>query len=140
MEILTESAQQTQDFGRTFANKLKGGEILALTGDLGSGKTTFMQGLAQGLGIEDRIISPTFVLVRTYKTASGKNLYHLDLYRLEENIKKELEKIGIEDFWNDEENIIVIEWADRAREIIPNQAIWIDFQRSDGDSRKITVN
>src|SRR3990167_10169634 len=99
MEIFTENANETKKFGREFSAFLKGGETICLSGDLGSGKTTFVQGLAKRFGIE-RIISPTFILMRTYKIDDKyqkggiKYLYHLDLYRLEGNISEQLIDLG----------------------------------------------
>ena len=85
--------------GREIGAKLKGGEVLALRGDLGAGKTTFIQGLAKGLGIRKTIVSPTFIIVRRYPVSDGRQFYHVDLYRLEEGIGKELENLGLTDEW-----------------------------------------
>lgn len=136
MEITTKSAKETFEFGRKIGSSLKGGEILALVGDLGAGKTTFIQGLAQGMGIENKIVSPTFILMRSYE---GKNLklYHLDLYRLEGDIKTHVRELGIEDFWGRGKNVAVVEWADKSREVFPSGTIWIDFEKIDEDERKI---
>lgn len=149
MEITTKSAEETQNFGKKFASQLKGGEILALVGDLGSGKTTFVQGLAEGLGIKDKIISPTFLLMREYKIENLKwtlhemqkieNLYHVDLYRLEDDLEQELERLGIKDVWGKSENLVVIEWADKVRAAIPENATWIKFEQ-EGEMRKITID
>jgi tRNA threonylcarbamoyladenosine biosynthesis protein TsaE len=138
MEIHTKVAEDTKNFGREFANNLKGGEIIALIGDLGAGKTTFVQGLAEGIGIKEEILSPTFILMRQYELTS-KYFYHVDLYRLEENLEEEMKKIGIIDLWGKPENIFVIEWADKARDIIPESAIWVNIEKEENDGRKITV-
>lgn len=141
MEILTKSAEETKIFGKSFTNQLKslpagrqGGLVLALVGELGSGKTTFVQGLAEGLGIKDKIISPTFVLMRQHK-----NLYHIDLYRLEKDVEQGLLLLGVADIWGRPENIVVIEWADKARGAIPEDALWIEFKQ-EGEGRRITVS
>ncbi|TSC88987.1 MAG: UPF0079 ATP-binding protein [Microgenomates group bacterium Gr01-1014_5] len=145
-QIFTQSAEETKKIGRDFANRLKGhnGIVLALVGDLGSGKTTFVQGLAEGLGIKEKIISPTFILQRQYEIPKNKsqitNFYHIDLYRLEGNIEDEITKIGLKDTWGKPENITVIEWADKSRESIPASAIWITFEQIDETRRKISVN
>jgi tRNA threonylcarbamoyladenosine biosynthesis protein TsaE len=112
---------------------LGGGGILALTGNLGSGKTTFVQGLAEGLGIKSRIISPTFILMRKY----DKNFYHIDLYRLEEKVEQEVKNLGLEDIWTNPQNLVVIEWAEKIKNIIPKTAIWIKFENLGGDKRRI---
>jgi len=117
--------------------------ILALTGELGSGKTTFVQGVARGLGIKSRIISPTFILVRNYEVRSQKyevrNFYHIDLYRLEKNIEFEVRNLGIKDIWSDPENIVAIEWAEKIEKMIPKSAKWIRFENLGENKRKITM-
>ena len=114
-------------------------------GDLGSGKTTFVQGLIKGLGIKKRIISPTFILVRHYDipstlgSESAKNIYHIDLYRLEGNIKDQLRELGFSDIISDNSNIVLVEWADKATEAFPSNAVWMEFENAGGDKRKIMV-
>lgn len=120
--------------------------VLALTGDLGSGKTTFVQGFAEGLGVKARIISPTFILMRHYKVSINhqsltiSHFYHIDLYRLEGNIGNEVINLGLGDIWEKPENIVVIEWAEKIKEMIPESARWIKFENLGGDRRKITIN
>ncbi len=138
MEIITKSAQETKNLGKKLAADLKGGELLALTGELGSGKTTFAQGLAKGLGIKQRIISPTFIFMRKYDLGS-KNFYHVDLYRLEDNVEREVRNLGIEEIWNNPENMIVIEWAEKIEGMLPKNKMWIEFENLGEDERKITV-
>lgn len=121
-------------------------------GDLGSGKTTFVQGLARGLGIKERILSPTFILMRQYdiktknqnKNASFgraklKNLYHIDLYRLVGNIEQEYRSLGLEEIVGEKENIVVIEWAEKVRGLLPADTIWIRFGIVGEDGRKIII-
>ncbi len=138
MELVTKSAEETKNFGKEVASNLKGGKIFALSGELGSGKTTFVQGLALGLGIKGRIISPTFILMRKYGVGD-KDFYHIDLYRLEENIGNEVINLGLSDVWGKPENIVVIEWAEKIKEIIPESAKWIKFENLGGDRRKIII-
>lgn len=156
--VVTDSANQTQKVAFDFSKRLRGGEILALFGDLGSGKTTFIQGLAQGLGIKKRIISPTFVLVRQYPIpprppaqaqalrARPKpyTLYprpyvfcHIDLYRLGEI--KEIENLGIEEIFSDKNAIVAIEWADRLGKNLPKRAIRIYFEHIRANQRRIKM-
>ena len=145
MEIFTDSARQTQELGQDTANRLRGGEVLALTGELGSGKTTFVQGLALGLGITQRIISPTFVLMREYgmkrkgESGKGKRLYHVDLYRLEGNLEQEIKNLGLEDIWSKGENIVVIEWAEKIAEILPKKRIDVTIDIISEGKRRITI-
>ena len=151
MEILTKSAEETKGFGKQIANKLKanslklkGAKILALTGDLGSGKTTFVQGLAEGLGIKQRIISPTFIIIRKYLIFNIKykirNFYHVDLYRLEENIEREIVNLGMTEIWSVPNNIVAIEWGEKIDKMLPNGTIWIRFENLDKGKRKISVD
>ena len=140
MEITTKSAKETSEFGEKFAADLntKGPMIIALTGDLGSGKTTFVKGLAKGLGITQKILSPTFILMRQYDL-KVKGFYHVDLYRLESDIEKEMRNLGVDDLWSNKENIIAIEWAEKAKDFIPKNAVWITFENIGKGKRKIII-
>ena len=149
MEVLTKSAKETKNFGRKIGDSLTISHqplVIALTGELGSGKTTFVQGLAEGLGIKQRIISPTFILVRKYKIPIShqpltiSHLYHIDLYRLEENVEAEVRNLGLEEIWQNPENIVVIEWAEKIKSMIPKKAKWIKFEDIGRDKRRIAVN
>ncbi|MBF0492905.1 MAG: tRNA (adenosine(37)-N6)-threonylcarbamoyltransferase complex ATPase subunit type 1 TsaE [Deltaproteobacteria bacterium] len=109
MKFLSHSLQKTFEIASTFTKQLKGGEVIALIGDLGAGKTHFVKGMAQALGInEEEVTSPTFSLMQIY--AGAKTLVHLDLYRLE-NLAQ-LQELGFEDYLQTE-NIVVVEWADK---------------------------
>lgn len=124
--------------GKKTAIDLEGGETLALTGDLGSGKTTFTQGLAEGLGIEGRIISPTFILMRKY-LAPKLNFYHIDFYRLENGLENEVKNLGIDDTWGKENNIVAIEWAEKIKDTLPAGTIWVRFENLGEEKRKILI-
>lgn len=137
MEIITKSASETKKFGEGFASKLKGGETLALVGELGSGKTTFVQGLAKGLGIKTRITSPTFILMRNYD--GERSLYHLDLYRLESDVDNDVTNLGLKDFLEKKENVVVIEWAKKIKKTLPKETIWMEFRSIGKDTREIIV-
>jgi tRNA threonylcarbamoyladenosine biosynthesis protein TsaE len=138
MEHITKSTAETQKLGKRIGADLRGGGILALTGELGSGKTTFVQGLAKGLKIKQRIISPTFIIVRKYR-AKAKNFYHVDLYRLEGDLGSEIENLGLRDIWKDPKNIVVIEWAEKIKKYLPQNTIWIEFENLGGEKRKIDI-
>lgn len=133
--IITQSAKETQEFAKEFAKKIRSGTILTLYGDLGSGKTTFTQGLAEGLGVKERIISPTFIIVRNYES---KNFYHIDLYRIE--TEKDLEGLGVEDILNDKKNFVVIEWAEKLGDLLPDRRIDIRFEHVDENKRRIIIH
>lgn len=117
--FITKSADQTKALGTKLAKQLKGGETLALIGNLGSGKTTFVKGLAKGLDVGDVITSPTFVLMKVYKTEHKtiKRLVHADCYRLPVGRQGvpgvELTAIGLGDYLNQPDTIVVIEWAEK---------------------------
>lgn len=108
--------------------------MVALVGDLGSGKTTFVQGLAKGLGVKQRIISPTFILMRNYN-----HFYHLDLYRLEDNVWEEVKNLGVEEIWDNPDNVVVIEWAEKIHDHLPKDVIWIQFESEGKNKRGITI-
>jgi len=136
MQYITNSEKETKELAKKIAQNRKN-NIIALTGPLGAGKTIFVQGFAQGLGIKDKIISPTFVLIHQHKIPStAKTLYHLDLYRLEDTVNSK--ELGLEEIWSDPNNIVLIEWAEKIKEL-PKNAIRISIQKQ-GDNRLITLS
>lgn len=139
MENITNGPKETQELGKKISADLKPGDVLALYGELGSGKTTFIQGIAQGLGIEKRVISPTFVFVRRYpiNRQSLIALYHIDLYRIGK--VADANGLGLEEIFNEEKAITVIEWAGRIKEILPKKRIDIHFEYLDENQRKIKI-
>jgi len=141
-EIITNNLAETQNLAIELSKTLRGGEVLALSGDLGSGKTSFTQGLARSLGVKDKVNSPTFVIVKEYKTdKKSKNLHqnlslvHIDAYRLKD--KQDAKVIGVDDFLNQKDTISVIEWPEIIKDILPTNTIWIKFFHLEGDKRKI---
>ena len=134
MKITTNSAEETQKFARNFAKKLKKGDIFCLTGELGSGKTTFIQGLAKGLGVRGKVISPTFVLMNIYKGRIP--LYHFDLYRL--NSTDEIRALGYEEFFYGE-GAAVIEWAEKLKELLPAECVKIKVEILGKNKREIQI-
>lgn len=142
--VFTNSSEETKRFGESFAKILKEKEIIALYGELGSGKTTFVQGLAKGLGIERRIISPTFIILRTYKIRvknaiqNFKFFYHIDLYRIK-NLR-DIENLGIEEIMKSKKNIVVIEWAEKMKKMLPGKRWDIKFMHLKDDARRIKIN
>ncbi len=146
IEIITNSSEETKKAGDALAATLekeplnmKQALIIALEGNLGSGKTTFIQGLAQGLKIKENILSPTFVIQKDFslQLKNFKNFYHIDAYRLKN--PEELLELGFKDLIRNPENLIVIEWADKIKKLLPRNIWWIKFENLGGDKRKITI-
>jgi len=161
--FITNSFEETQKLGEKFARShlarqtcLSGCKLIALYGDLGSGKTTFVQGMARGLGVKRRIISPTFIIIRSYKIknqpfdfAQGKKskikytnkklkmFYHIDLYRMESN--KDIGGLGLDEIIKNEENIVMVEWAEKMDRLLPKKRIDIQFVYVSEHERKITI-
>jgi len=142
-KYLTKSEKQTIALGKKITNNLKGGEILALTGDLGAGKTTLIKGIAKGLGIEKIITSPTFVLMKIYtikpKKSKIKILVHIDCYRI--TSAQEIDDIGALEYFNDANTVVVVEWADKIKKILPKKIININLNLGKNpDYRNIDIN
>ncbi len=136
-EKITGSAEETKEFAREFAKNLRVPTVIALYGNLGSGKTTFIQGLAQGLGIKKRILSPTFVFIRSY-SLNDKNLskfHHVDLYRLES--ENDVEAIGLAEILGDKGAIVAIEWPEKIDRLLPESAIKIKLKTLGKNKREI---
>lgn len=143
MEIITKNAKETHDVGYKMGSSLRGSEVILLKGELGAGKTTFVQGLSKSLGIENTVTSPTFILMRSYilpekKGRTAKTLYHVDLYRLEQEVDREAQNLGIFDMWGRNDSIFVIEWADRLQKSL-KEVVEVSLEVLDVDTRKITV-
>lgn len=134
-KIITHSENETRRIASNMAKKIKHG-VIALIGGLGAGKTIFVQGFAQGLGIKEKIISPTFVLIRQHKIPnSNKLLFHIDLYRLEH-----LQSLGLKEILSNLGNIVLIEWAEKAQEILPKSTTYLTFEQIDDTKRKIIIS
>ncbi len=136
MEYRTHSEQETEAVGENLARALPPGAVIAFTGDLGAGKTAFTRGLAQGLGIGDRVTSPTFTIVNEYE-GGRLPLFHFDMYRLESS--DELFDIGWEDYLR-RGGVCAVEWSEKVADALAG-AIRVDIRRGDGDTdRVITVS
>lgn len=131
--ITTNSAAETEQFAVEFASKLHGGEIIELISDLGGGKTTFVRGLARGLGSKDRVASPTFTISRVYQ-GTKLRLYHFDFYRLSEAglIEHELQEI-----LDDEDAVTVIEWGSIVADVLPEDRLTVRLTKIGEEKRDI---
>ena len=134
-EFISHSEKETIEFAKKFAKTLKPGSVIALEGNLGSGKTTFIKGIALGLGLKgtDEVKSPTFAIMHVYPT--HPTLYHFDLYRFENS--KEAEAIGFQEFIHDPAVISCIEWPERAAKLIPSTALRLHLELGEENVRKI---
>jgi tRNA threonylcarbamoyladenosine biosynthesis protein TsaE len=130
--IILKTEKDTQNYAKKLAKSLKGGEIIALEGDLGAGKTTLIQYLAKALGVKEKVTSPTFVLMKIYEISNKKyglrNLVHVDCYRLDE--PQELFYLGIEEYLNKKDSIVAIEWADKIKKYLKSfkKVIWLKME------------
>ncbi|MDO8240531.1 MAG: tRNA (adenosine(37)-N6)-threonylcarbamoyltransferase complex ATPase subunit type 1 TsaE [Candidatus Moranbacteria bacterium] len=157
-EFITNNFKETQKLGELLALELQGGEVLCMEGDLGAGKTTFTQGLLKGLKVKGPYTSPTFLIMKEYritqnverKTWNAKRklksdaihdprstihgIYHIDAYRIDE---KDLLNLGWEEIVADDKNIVIVEWSERVKKILPKDALKIKFEWLDKNQRKI---
>lgn len=139
-KLITKSSEETKKLGEAFAKNLKGGDVLALYGPLGAGKTTFLQGLAKGLGITGRITSPTFVLLKQYKVKKSTDatlyFYHIDLYRI--SGVQEIRDLGLNDILSSKKGVAAIEWGEKMA-VLPKKRWEINFAYITSDEREIRI-
>ncbi|HSW96689.1 MAG TPA: tRNA (adenosine(37)-N6)-threonylcarbamoyltransferase complex ATPase subunit type 1 TsaE [Candidatus Saccharimonadales bacterium] len=141
-KIITNTAEETKKFAKEFILHINSGEVITLSGELGAGKTTFVQGLAEGLGITNRIISPTFIIMRTYEIHSTskildlKTFYHVDLYRTSH--ENDIDGLGLPEILQDPHVITVIEWPERMGSRLPKKRWDLQIKNIEGDVREIT--
>ncbi|HSV64069.1 MAG TPA: tRNA (adenosine(37)-N6)-threonylcarbamoyltransferase complex ATPase subunit type 1 TsaE [Chthoniobacterales bacterium] len=129
------SPADTQKIGREFAASLPRGSVIALVGQLGAGKTQFVKGLAAGIGASGEVTSPTFTLLHEY--IDGRfPVYHFDFFRIED--RQAAERLGLDEYFFGD-GISVVEWADKFRDAIPANAVWISFETKSEDQRLITL-
>ncbi len=136
-KIITKSKNETFKLGRLLGAELKGGEVVALIGELGSGKTVFTKGIARGMGIKDAeksVNSPSFTLIKEYPAKI--NLFHFDLYRLDS--VRQIEQLGWEDYLG-ENGVLVIEWADKMGSLLPEESLSIELEVMGENKRKIKL-
>ena len=135
IEIISNSDKDTIEFAKSVARAISDGSVLNLVGDLGAGKTTFTKGLALGMGCGETVTSPTFTILNEYLQGE-RNLFHFDFYRIED--PGELMELGFEEYFSSPNGVTVVEWAERAPQLLPNKYYEINFSKIDDDKRKIT--
>ena len=134
IELITNSANDTIEFGKSVARAVEKGAVISLVGDLGAGKTTFTKGVARGLGIMDNVTSPTFTILNEY-VGEEKRLYHFDFYRIEDD--SELVELGFEDYFPSADGLTIVEWVEKAPSVLPKKFYQITFEKIDDDKRRI---
>ena len=142
IKYTTKSFEQSQKLGEVFAKEIlksglqKGAVVLGLQGNLGGGKTTFLQGFAKGLGIKQKVLSPTFVILKRFVVNKRfKNFYHIDCYRLKN--EKDILELGLKEIISDPKNIVAVEWSERIKKVLPKNSILIKFKFIDENKREI---
>lgn len=135
LKLITGSAEETSKIGEQLGRLLNKGNIVCLSGDLGAGKTAFTKGIAKGMGVEGYVTSPTYTIINEYE--GRLPLFHFDVYRL--NDVEEMHELGYEEYFFGD-GVVVIEWADIVRDIIPGERLWITILNTKGDnSREIII-
>jgi tRNA threonylcarbamoyladenosine biosynthesis protein TsaE len=135
LEFLSRSPDQTRRIGARLGSLLKAGDVLCLHGDLGAGKTTLVQGIAQGWGSPDPVTSPTFVLVNNYRRPDGQQISHLDAYRLSN--AQEAEELDL--VYLLENGPLIVEWPLRILSALPESHVWIDLQYINEQQRMLLI-
>lgn len=131
----TECAEETSKIGEQLGRLLVKGSIVCLSGDLGAGKTAFTKGIAAGLGVTDYVTSPTYTIINEYE--GRLPVYHFDVYRL--NDVEEMHELGYEEYFFGD-GVVVVEWADIVKEVIPRERLWITILNTRGDdTREIII-
>ena len=137
--VITHAAEETRTQGAEFSRGCQTGSVLALQGELGAGKTTFVQGFLAGLGAEPPYPSPTFILMHQYDLPDSegrriRRIYHVDAYRVD---ARAFENVGWDEWLHDPEGIVLVEWPERISELLPEGTQWIRFFHADDGGRRI---
>lgn len=133
IEFFSRSPEQTRRIGARLGGEIKAGDVICLQGNLGAGKTTFVQGLAQGWESLDAVSSPTFILVNIYRRANVDQLFHIDAYRLES--MAEAEELDLDSMM--EEGALVVEWPERLGDLVPRERLWIHLEHRAEEQRQM---
>lgn len=145
IKIITKNEKETRKLGEILAQEIlktkpaKKAFFICLQGNLGSGKTTFVQGLAKGLGIREKILSPTFVIIKSFpiKKSYFKKFYHLDCYRLKSG--KEILKLNFQEIAKKPYHLVVVEWSEKIKKFLPKNNLWIKFFVKNKKEREIKI-
>jgi tRNA threonylcarbamoyladenosine biosynthesis protein TsaE len=133
MVFFSRSPEQTRRIGMRLGRTLEAGDVICLQGDLGAGKTTFVQGVAQGWGSLDAVSSPTFILVNVYRRGDEAHLFHMDAYRLDST--PEAEELDLDEMLA--QGPLLIEWPERINGLVPEERLWIHFEHVDEEEREM---
>ena len=136
MDFFSRSPEQTRRLGISLGGALQAGDVICLQGDLGAGKTTFVQGVAHGWGSLDAVSSPTFILVNVYRRGDEANLFHMDAYRLDST--PEAEELDLDSMLT--EGPLLIEWPERIDGLVPGERLWIRLEHIDEEEREMKFN
>jgi tRNA threonylcarbamoyladenosine biosynthesis protein TsaE len=135
IDLVTPSVEETRKAAAALAELLAPGDVVSLTGELGAGKTAFVQGAAPALGVEEPVVSPTFVLVREYR--GEMPIFHVDVYRLDR--LQELHDLGFEDLL-DPSGIVFVEWGDAVEPMLPDSHLRVELTSEDEDTRRLRLS
>ena len=133
IDFFSRSPEQTRRVGRRLGEVLEAGDVICLQGDLGAGKTTFVQGIAQGWGSLDSVSSPTFILVNVYRRVDQSQLFHMDAYRLDS--APEAEELDLDTMLA--QGALLIEWPERMNVLIPKEHLWVNLEHIDEEEREM---
>lgn len=137
--IITKNDKETFRLGFSFGNKCHGGEVCVLCGDLGAGKTRFLQGLAHGLGVKSQVNSPTFNIMKVYNSSGKvKRFCHIDAYRL--SSEKDLLALGVDEYLDSPDTVTAIEWAEKVKKMWPKKATVINIKQLSENEREIKIS
>ena len=133
MDFFSRSPEQTRSIGMRLGGALQAGDVVCLQGNLGAGKTTFVQGIAKGWGSLDSVSSPTFIIVNVYRRADQSQLFHMDAYRLDSTA--EAEELDLDSMLA--QGPLLIEWPERINGLVPNERLWIQLEHIDEEEREM---
>ena len=133
IDFFSRSPEQTRSIGMRLGGALQAGDVVCLQGNLGAGKTTFVQGIAKGWGSLDSVSSPTFIIVNVYRRADQSQLFHMDAYRLDSTA--EAEELDLDSMLA--QGPLLIEWPERLNGLVPNERLWIQLEHIDEEEREM---